>query len=164
MQKMDDLKYIDRFINDSLTTMLDDPYTLPQAILFGVETFNGEVPLTVPIGTAEDIYDMLEDIELAKQLAPYTKFGVVTSGWAAPIPQDGTEYDDSVPPSKHQDKRRVRLFSMIYDGEILSSIRFQDDPDTPVYDDSQAQGSLKEAMLQMSFLVALFKGLEGCND
>lgn len=165
MQKLDDLKYIDRHITNSLELSNIDPYHIPKAILFGIETFNGEPPLTVAICGEDDVYEMLQNEENAKQLAPYTKFGVVCCGWAAPLPTDGAEYDDSVRPSEHKERRRVRLFTMYYDGDVLSSIRFSDDDDNPIYDSSgTASGSLQDAMVEMYSYSRIFKLVEGIND
>ena len=165
MSKLDDLKYIDRHITDSLEHSNIDPYQIPKAILFGIETFNGEPPLTVAICGENDVYDMLENEENAKQLAPYTKFGVVCCGWAAPFPTDGSEYDDSIRPSQHENRRRVRLFTMYYDGDVLSSIRFSDDNDNPIYDSAgDASGSLQDAIVNMYEYSRIFKALEGIND
>jgi hypothetical protein len=165
VQKLDDLKYIDRHIANSLELSNIDPYHIPKAILFGIETFNGEPPLTVAICGEDDVYDMLENEENAKQLAPYTKFGVVCCGWAAPLPTDGTEYDESVRPSEHTGRRRVRLFTMYYDGDVLSSIRFSDDDDNPIYDSAgDASGSLQDAIVNMYAHSRFFKKIEGIND
>ena len=163
MPKLDDLKYIDRLIDESLTKTDTDPFYLDKAILFAVETFNGETPMTVPIGMNKDIYDMLEDHDMAKELAPYTKFGIVTCGWASPI-RDGNDEENSLRPSEHPEKRRVRLFTMLHETDFLSSIRFEDDPEV-IYDEDKSSGDLKDAMLNFFMLSRLYKGLSSeLND
>ncbi len=163
MQKLDDLKYIDRLIDESLTKTTDDPFHLDKAILFAIETFNGETPMTIPLGMNKDIYEMLDDHELARELTPYTKFGIVTCGWASPIEDDDTE-DNSLRPSEHPKKRRVRLFTMLHGQDFLSAIRFQDDPEV-IYDDDKSRGDLKDAMINFFMLSRLYKGLgDELND
>ena len=163
MQKLADLKYIDRMIDESLTKTIDDPFHLDKAILFAIETFNGETPMTIPIGMNKDIYDMLEDHDMAKELSPYTKFGIVTCGWASPI-RDGKDEENSLRPSEHPEKRRVRLFTMLHGDDFLSAIRFQDDPEV-IYDQDKSSGDLKDAMLNFFMLSRLYKGLSSeLND
>lgn len=165
MSKLADLKYIDRHINNSLELSTIDPFYIPKAILFGIETFNGEPPLSVVVGGEEDVYEMLENEEYAKEIAPYTKFGIVTTGWAAPLPTDGSDYDETVKPSQHAERRRVRLFVMYYDGDVVSSIRFSDDNDNPIYDtDGTASGSLQDAIINLYDYSRMFVKRDGLND
>lgn len=163
MPKLDDLMYIDRLIDESLVKTTDDPFRLDKAILFAIETFNGETPMTIPIAMDKDIYDMLEDHDIARELTPYTKFGIVTCGWAAPINHESDEGND-IAPSQHPEKRRVRLFSMLHETDLMSSIRFEDDPNV-IYDESQAKGDLYDAMVNFYMLSRLYKGLgDELND
>ncbi len=163
MPKLDDLKYIDRMIDESLKSTSTDAFHLDKAILFAIETFNGETPMTIPIGMNADIYDMLEDHDMARELSPYTKFGIVTCGWASPI-KDGHDEDNALRPSEHPLKRRVRLFTMLHGTDFLSSIRFEDDPEV-IYDEDKSSGDLKDAMLNFFMMSRLYKGLSSeLND
>lgn len=120
------------------------------AKLFTVVTDDdGGVSLTF---TAEngDVYELLDN-PLAKQLAKAesTQFiALVTCGWAAPLANDDDddENGDEVAPSRHPQRRRVRLTVIANRESVASVIRFQDDDENTVTDDGKARGSLADAV------------------
>jgi hypothetical protein len=80
------------------------------------------------------------------QVNNYDMITIATCGWAAPIDSDDDE-DNSVAPSQHPQKRRVRLVtSANINGQSGSTILFQDDIENPVYDYGNAKGSLADAI------------------
>jgi hypothetical protein len=75
---------------------------------------------------------------------------VLTCGWAAPIARqdhdDQDASDDTVPPSQHPQRRRVRLVVVVCDDGVASVLRFADTPDDIVTDAGSARGSLADAV------------------
>lgn len=144
VSNMEHLKFIDRTINMSLGMMFDNPFELEEAMLFGVQTFNGEEPLIAPITKASDIYQILDSITVARELQPYDQFMFVTTGWAAQVSAD-TDVSGELPPSKRPDSKRVRVLMFVDGGEVLSSVRFSDS-DEVMYNEESGYGTLMDAI------------------
>lgn len=119
-------------------------FSLPAARLYAVtDGMNG---LGVNLaGENEDIYDLLQepDTHLTAMTSDY--IALVTCGWAAPLADDG----EDTPPSRHPERRRVRLFVIANGNEMASVLRFEDAPDDTVVDEGQATGSLADAVRQV---------------
>ncbi len=143
----DNLIHIDREIANALKKTHDNNFYLPEAILFGVETFVGEPPLIVPVDKHADIYDMMYSENTAKEISVYTKFAVVTCGWAAPM-EDGELEENSLPPSEHPERKRVRLCVLYADGKINTALTFEGDKE-PDLQMGNGSGDLKEAIFDL---------------
>jgi hypothetical protein len=94
-----------------------------------------------------DIYDGLEAFANSGEVDTVA-VAVVTSGWAAPMPQDHDEENDDeiTPPSKHPARRRVSLVALrCADGGSASRIHFADTGEN-VDDHGDARGALAEAL------------------
>lgn len=141
VSNMEHLRFIDRVIDEALGWMVDDPYQLDEAMLFGVQTFNGEEPLIAPITKAKDIYEMLDSVSVARELAPYSQFMVLTTGWAAEMKDD----TDARKPSERPDSKRVRILMFVDGTEVLSSVRFSDS-DEVMYNEESGEGTLMDAI------------------
>ena len=141
VSNMEHLKFIDRVIDEALDVMVENPFELEEAMLFGVQTFNGEEPLIAPITKAKDIYEMLDSVSVARELAPYSQFMVVTTGWAAQM----TEDTDVRPPSKRPDAKRIRMLMFVDGTDVLSSVRFSDS-DEVMYNEESGEGTLMDAI------------------
>jgi hypothetical protein len=152
---------IERDISDSLKKVFVDEFSLPEAILFGIETFIGEPPMINPISKNQDVYDMLFDEDTPRQIAPYTKFVVVTCGWAAPL-EDEEKEDDTIRPSLHPNRKRVKMTLLCDNGKITSAIAFKGEKEI-VVDVGNATGDLKEAILDLYYKSRTMKE-EICND
>ena len=125
----------------------DDGFDMSKAGLYGIHEFADGGAIAIKESENGDVYQLLGDLDSIVKLIPYDGFGIVTVGWAAPLPKDGDDFEG--PPSQHPAKRRVRLFCYCNaKGSVSSSIRFKDD-DEVMYDENQATGSLKEAMTAM---------------
>ena len=125
----------------------DDGFDMGKAGLYGIHEFADGGAIAIKESENGDVYQLLGDLDSIVKLIPYDGFGIVTVGWAAPLPKDGDDFEG--PPSQHPAKRRVRLFCYCNaKGSVSSSIRFKDD-DEVMYDENQATGSLKEAMTAM---------------
>lgn len=88
-----------------------------------------------------DVYEMLEqDFDLS------TYIGVIihTSGWAAPLDNDGSI---SSAPSEHKERRRVALAACVTDTSVGSALSFPDQEKLTI-DPGSATGSLAEALLK----------------
>lgn len=108
---------------------------LPEAGLYGVlET--GE---TFLIGNGFDVYHLLsQEIDSPLQIAG---LAVTTSGWAAPLNENG-KVDGQ--PSQHPERKRVLLVALVTAEEILSAMRFADDEE--IITDTGGAGSLADAL------------------
>ena len=125
----------------------DDGFDMSKAGLYGIHEFADGGAIAIKESENGDVYQLLGDLDSIVKLIPYDGFGVVTVGWAAPLPKDGDDFEGA--PSQHPAKRRVRLFCYCNaKGSVSSSIRFKDD-DEVMYDENQATGSLKDAMTAM---------------
>ena len=125
----------------------DDGFDMSKAGLYGIHEFADGGAIAIKESENGDVYGLHGNLENIVKLVPYDGFGIVTVGWAAPLPKDGDDFEG--PPSQHPAKRRVRLFCYCNaKGSVSSSIRFKDD-DEVMYDENQATGSLKEAMTAM---------------
>ena len=103
-----------------------------------------------------DVYDLLESPETLTAIKGEEFFGVLTSGWAAPI----EECDEDTPPSKAKERRRVRLFVSATDDGAISVLRFKDNPDETVIDEGTAKGSLADAVLDLYTRKQMVESLE----
>ena len=78
--------------------------------------------------------------------------GVLTCGWAAPVGGDET------PPSRHPERRRVRLAAIATTDLVTgSALEFQDKPDEPILDDGSASGSLRDALLDATRAIVAYQ-------
>ena len=103
-----------------------------------------------------DVYDLLESPETLAAIKGEEFFGVLTSGWAAPI----EECDEDTPPSKAKERRRVRLFVSATEDGAISVLRFKDNPDETVIDEGTAKGSLADAVLDLYTRKQMVESLE----
>ena len=103
------------------------------------------------IGFDRDVYDLLDNDDYANDLSKLDNIsiGVITYGWAAPLSNDDDDDDDFVPPSKHKDKKRVRVFITACDhNKTVTFLRFEQDPDT-VDVQTGGEGSMADAIQQL---------------
>jgi hypothetical protein len=118
-------------------------HEMANAVLYGV-TEDGS---NFELGRAPDVYDLLD--------GEYPSAGVVgiavhTTGWAAPLNSDG-EVEGA--PSKHPERRRVALVTVMTAEGMGSALSFADDPDEIITDSSgtgQLSDALKECLLRLS--------------
>lgn len=87
-----------------------------------------------------DVYDLLSD---SYNLSHYKGVIVHTTGWAAPLNEDGN-VDGA--PSKHALRRRIALAACVTSTSVGSALSFADDPEI-VLDPGSATGSLAEALV-----------------
>ena len=118
-------------------------HEMTNAVLYGV-TEDGS---NFELGRAPDVYDLLD--------GEYPSAGVVglaihTTGWAAPLNSDG-EVEGA--PSKHPERRRVALVTVMTAEGMGSALSFADDPDEVITDSSgtgQLSDAHKECLLRLS--------------
>jgi hypothetical protein len=118
-------------------------HEMTNAVLYGV-TEDGS---NFELGRAPDVYDLLD--------GEYPSAGVVglavhTTGWAAPLNSDG-EVEGA--PSKHPERRRVALVTVMTAEGMGSALSFADDPDEVITDSSgtgQLSDALKDCLLRLS--------------
>jgi hypothetical protein len=120
-----------------LLTKSGDTWEIPTPLLYGV-TDAGEFQLLS--SEIPDIYDAIEQVTIP---AFMVAFGVITTGWAAPLNPDGKAEGA---PSQHPERRRVKLVSVINDNGAGSAMAFQDEPEDVITDEGSATGSLAEAI------------------
>ena len=124
-------------------------FHLDNAMLVGIKTDGDKVvDINAEIASDEDIYDLLADSDNAQKVQGYDSVGLVTCGWAAPLPVNYDGESELDAPSKHPEKRRVRLMVCAsLSGEMASVLRFMDDQDNPISDDGGATGGLADALM-----------------
>ena len=121
-----------------------DTFELQGARLYGVNVALGGAtePNLCLIAQHPDVYELL-DAPSSSLARMFDAAAIVTTGWAAPLSQDGSV---DGPPSRHAMRRRVRLTVAVADNGVASVLRFGDDPDEVVTDPGAATGSLAEAI------------------
>ena len=87
-----------------------------------------------------DVYDLLET---KFDLSPYNGVIIHTTGWAAPLDENG---EPEGAPSKHSLRRRVALAACVTSSSVGSALSFVDDSEM-ILDPGSATGSLAEALL-----------------
>lgn len=100
----------------------------------------------VTLGVYGDIYVGLENIANEADeatLHDFEFFGVETSGWAAPIREEG---DEEKSPSQHPERRRVRMLSVIDRTCRIASVMSLEDDDGEILTDLAGRGSLADAI------------------
>ena len=118
-------------------------HEMSNAVLYGV-TEDGS---NFELGRAPDVYDLLD--------GEYPSTGVVglaihTTGWAAPLNSDG---EAEGAPSKHPERRRVALVTVMTAEGMGSALSFADEPDELITDSSgtgQLSDALKKCLLRLS--------------
>ena len=73
---------------------------------------------------------------------------IVTTGWAAPLAEDGTMTPRA---SRHPLRRRVRAVAVVDDNGVASVIRFEDDPTHMVLQAERGTGDIVDALETMWF-------------
>ena len=135
-------------VEDKLHTSLDS-FELSGARLYGVNCAGR--PTTEPnmcfLVQHPDVYDLL-DAPSSALARMFDAAAIVTTGWAAPLNNDGSV---DGPPSEHVNRRRVRLVVVVADHGVASVLRFEDEPDDIVTDPGSATGSLAEAINRFWF-------------
>lgn len=136
---------VEKELNRQFADVYTDPFKLPTAHLYGVNLdATGNVIDVVFVDSHPDIYDLIS-IPASKIGYKFKHYALVTSGWAAPLSEDGTV---DTAPSQHADRRRVRLtVTLTLDG-VASVMRFSDDPDNTITDPGQATGALADAVVR----------------
>lgn len=114
---------------------------------YGLTYVDGKLGMKL-IDQAADVYQMIDNIDSDKKVhnKNFDYIAFVTHGWAAPLNKDGGV---NGAPSKHPERRRVRLIASVdmnNPTSIDSVLKFADD-DELVFDMGQATGSLSEAIL-----------------
>ena len=94
-----------------------------------------------------DIYDAIQSLHMDKQHTNYNRVIFCTSGWAAPMNNDDSDF---IPPSKAPDKKRVCASVVLdIDSKNISGafLRFQNENEV-MYED-EARGLLAHAILKL---------------
>ena len=131
-------------INDKVNFEFDSKF----AVVYGVNVDDNLDVTMDKIDANGDVYDLIDvdNTTLMSQVNNYDIITIATCGWAAPIDNDEDD-DNSVAPSQHPKKRRVRLVtSANINGQAGSTILFQDDIENPVHDYGSAKGTLADAI------------------
>jgi len=137
-------KTIIQEIQDQIDYEFDSKY----AKVFGI-MLNDNLDIQFePIKTSADVYELINDSpEVFAAVNEYDLITIATCGWAAPIDKDN---NNEVAPSKHPERRRVRLLTTANtNSQFGSSIAFNDNPNEPVYDFGKAKGALADAIMEL---------------
>lgn len=120
----------------------EQAFDLDRARLYGVNASGDDFQLSFVLEHG-DIYQLLDTPE-STCARMFDAAALVTCGWAAPIAEGSSEPDAA--PSRHPQRRRVRLVVVVGDAGVASVLRFADDADNPVLDAGEARGPLAEAV------------------
>ena len=118
-------------------------HEMSNAVLYGV-TEDGS---NFELGRAPDVYDLLDSEYPSKGIVG---LAIHTTGWAAPLNEHG-EADGQ--PSKHPERRRVALVTVMTAEGMGSALSFADDPDEIITDENgsgQLSDALKKCLSKMS--------------
>jgi hypothetical protein len=135
-----------------------DGFDLSRARLYGISIVDefgaarnedGALRITF-LAEHGDVYELLE-AQTSAIVRMFDAAVVLTCGWAAPIRDEDDDNEDSVPPSQHPERRRVRLVVVVGDCGVGSVLRFADTPNDVVTDAGAARGSLADAVTNMWF-------------
>ena len=121
------------------------PFVMEGAHLYGVDYTAEGAPKLMFIESHADVYDLLDNDYNALVASNYAWTLIVTTGWAAPLNDDGN-IDKA--PSQHAQRRRVRLSCIANRQSVASVLRFADEPDDVITDEGNASGSLANAIQQ----------------
>lgn len=96
------------------------------------------------IAEGEDVYFMMATLGRAEQtlIAQAKAFGVLTSGWGAPI--NGEDPDD-ITPSEHPDRVRIKLVHVVSEVGSGSAMRIAGEEEI-LTESGQSSGMLKDAI------------------
>lgn len=136
----------------------DDPFDAANAVVFVLGHDDSRTVIT----EYPDVYVALDTVgaEVARvdraiagnPLLGARALGVLTCGWAAPVGGDET------PPSRHPERRRVRLAAIATTDLVTgSALEFQDTSDDPFLDDGSASGSLRDALLDATRAIVAYQ-------
>jgi hypothetical protein len=121
-----------------------NPFLMDSAQLYGVSVSDDETVSLTILASEPDVYELLEK-PASNYSSKFLAFALITSGWAAPVEEDGT-IDGA--PGDQPLRRRVRLAVVANaDTGVASVLRFSDEPDDVVTDPGSATGSLADAVL-----------------
>jgi hypothetical protein len=119
-------------------------FDLGVAMLYGVSLGvdgDDETPSLCLINSHPDTYELLEAPNaIVGRMFDYV--ALVTTGWAAPVGDDG-QIDN--PPSAHPERKRVRLIVCANRESMASVVRFQENDETHT-DRGSATGALADAI------------------
>lgn len=122
----------------------DFRFEMGEARMYGLTLNGDEITEVEFIDSHADVYELLYsgDRSVVKK---YDFIALATTGWAAPLNEDG---DVDCAPSRHEQRRRVRLVVTANREGVASVIRFADQPndDSVVTDENEAVGSLADAI------------------
>lgn len=121
----------------------DALFTAATASLYELDPTNPKsINGLILIDHAGNVYELLKRTTLTGS----NPIALTTLGWAAPIDNN----PDDLPPSQHQNRRRVSLFIMVNQaGQMASVLRFKDTPNETTTDDGEATGALAKALLNL---------------
>lgn len=128
-------------VHDTLADTVGDPFHLDESMLFGMTVSPNGVVRTDLLDTHPDIYDLLDT---EPNMKDYGYAVVVTTGWAAPLDENGEVAGGA--PSKNPMRRRVRLVICANREMVASVLRFQDASEDIIVDSGEATGSLNDAV------------------
>jgi intracellular sulfur oxidation DsrE/DsrF family protein len=136
---------VENHLHQTLESNEYDPFHLTHALVYGVSLGDkGEISIE-NIAKNYNVYELLDDDESAVVASGYAYTMLVTCGWASPLPADEIDSEADVPPSKHPERRRVRIAVVANRESVASVLRFQDDKENTMLDEGLASGSLAEA-------------------
>lgn len=144
---------IARALDHRLHATLENPLHLAEARLYGCHVVDADAPDEAGsfrftfIGESRSVYDLVEG-PIGIVARAFDAAAVVTAGWGAPMNDDGSM--DSLP-SRHPDRFRILVTTVVCDSGLSSVVRNGHDPDTPVELAERGVGMMPDALEMMWF-------------
>lgn len=151
MDIMEKAELAEMIVCNDLNSRFGNDFSIPSAVAYSVTEHDEGVSVTF-VQTSPDVYELLADPNMFGVARVSDYILLVTTGWAAPIPTG--EWSDT-PPSKHPERRRVRLTMFANRDEIASVVAFQDEQTEKVVS-TDGQGGLAEAVGKLFVLADTF--------
>ena len=151
-------------ITQKLNLQVDYDFVQERAKLFGVLAKNDEFYIE-PLASHSDIYDLIDysNTDICDAIMDYDVIIVGTLGWAAPLKE--TE-DETIAPSQHPEKRRVRLMLFLTkDGLFNSAVAFRDEGiENSIFEEDGMAGTLYDAIMNTIEYAQAYRMATGGND
>lgn len=149
---------IARALDRRLHATLENPLSLREARLYGCTIIDGDVlsfdddRLDAAVrftflGDARLVYELI-DGSLGIVARAFDAAVVVTSGWGAPL--DDVD-DPSMTPSRHPDRFRILITTVVCDDGVCSVMRNSTEPDVVIELPERGVGMLPDALEMMWF-------------
>jgi hypothetical protein len=143
-----DLLACARLLDARLHETLDDPFRLPRGRLYGCTAVPGddEPVRACFLGDHRDVYELIAG-PVGSMARQFDAAVVAITGWGAPLDEVGTGGVSR--PSLHPQRHRIRACCAVGDDGVVSVVRTEREPDSPIELLERGFGVMPDALLAM---------------